>query len=47
MTPTTAPPATLMTAEEFAARYANVHAELVDGVVRECPVPWPKHGKIS
>lgn len=41
--PPSAPP--LLTADEFAARYANVHAELVQGVVKESPVPWPKHGK--
>lgn len=46
-TPTTpAAPPVLMTADEFTARYANVHAELVKGVVKEYPVPWPKHGKI-
>jgi Uma2 family endonuclease len=40
----TTPTATLMTADEFTARYANIHAELVKGVVKEYPVPWPKHG---
>jgi Uma2 family endonuclease len=35
-----------MTAEEFIARYINVHAELVKGIVKEYPVPWPKHGFI-
>jgi Uma2 family endonuclease len=35
-----------MTAAEFTARYANVHAELVKGIVKEYPVPWPKHGFI-
>jgi Uma2 family endonuclease len=45
MTPLTAgPPPALMTAEEFTARYANVHAELVEGVVKEYPVPFAKHG---
>jgi Uma2 family endonuclease len=39
-------PATPMTAEEFTGRYANRHAELVEGVVKEYPVPWPRHGKI-
>jgi Uma2 family endonuclease len=39
-------PATLLTAEEFATRYAHRHAELVEGVVKEYPVPFPKHGKI-
>src|SRR4051794_26780027 len=41
-----AAPGALMTADEFAARYANVHAELIKGVVKEYPVAWPKHGKI-
>jgi len=35
-----------MTAAEFTARYANVHAELVKGIVKEYPVPFPKHGFI-
>lgn len=43
--PTTAPPA-LLTADEFAARYANIHAELVKGVVKEYLVPGLKHGFI-
>lgn len=47
MTPVSVPaPATLMTANEFTARYANVHAELVKGIVKEYPVPFPKHGVI-
>ncbi|MFO0929149.1 MAG: Uma2 family endonuclease [Gemmataceae bacterium] len=37
-------PPVLLTAEEFAARFAHVHAELVKGVVKEYPVPMPKHG---
>ena len=40
------PPVTLLTAAEFTARYEHVHAELVKGIVKEYPVPWPKHGKI-
>lgn len=39
-----APP--LLTAEEFVSRYADRHAELVRGVVKEYPVPFQKHGKI-
>jgi Uma2 family endonuclease len=35
-----------MTAAEFTARYANVHAELVKGVVQEYPVPFQTHGFI-
>jgi Uma2 family endonuclease len=41
-----ATPAALVTADEFTARYADLHAELVKGVVKEHPVPFPKHGKI-
>ncbi len=40
------PPPTLMTADEFTARYAHRHAELVAGIVKEYPVPHLKHGKI-
>jgi Uma2 family endonuclease len=39
-------PTTLMSADEFTARYAGVHAELVKGIVKEYPVPFPKHGFI-
>ncbi len=39
-------PAMLLTAEEFTTRYTNIHAELVEGVVKESPVPFPKHGFI-
>jgi Uma2 family endonuclease len=42
----TGTPAPLMTAAEFTARYANIHAELVKGIVKEYPVPWPRHGKL-
>jgi Uma2 family endonuclease len=45
-TAASAAPATLMTADEFTARYAHIHAELVKGVVKEYPVPFPKHGFI-
>jgi len=44
--PTTAAPPALMTAAEFVARYENVHAELVKGVVQEYPVPYPHYGKV-
>ncbi len=43
--PTAAPPV-LLTADEFAQRYHNVHAELVAGVVKEYPVPTQTHGKV-
>jgi Uma2 family endonuclease len=34
-----------LTAEEFLARYADQpQFELVEGVVKEAPMPWPKHG---
>lgn len=39
-------PTTLLTAAEFTARYANIHAELVKGIVKEYPVPFPKHDKV-
>ncbi len=35
-----------VTAVEFARLYASRRAELVKGVVKELPMPWPKHGKI-
>lgn len=41
-----AAPTVLLTAEEFAARYEHIHAELIKGVVKEYPVPMPKHGYI-
>jgi Uma2 family endonuclease len=41
-----AAPAALLTAEEFMARYGNVRAELVKGVVKEYPVPGFKHGVV-
>ncbi|MFO0928033.1 MAG: Uma2 family endonuclease [Gemmataceae bacterium] len=43
--PPAAAPA-LLTADEFAARYAHVHAELVKGVVKECPMTGFKVGTI-
>lgn len=39
-------PAVFLTADEFTARYADRRAELVQGVVKEYPVPTTKHGKI-
>jgi Uma2 family endonuclease len=45
-TSATPAPATLLTADEFTARYANIHAELVKGIVKEYPVPYPRHGKV-
>jgi len=34
----------LMTAEEFCARFGQRRAELVKGIVKECPVPFQHHG---
>jgi Uma2 family endonuclease len=41
-----AAPAALMTAEEFANHYANAHADLVKGVVKEYALAWPNQGAI-
>lgn len=46
MPATLTPPAALLTAAEFAARYAGRHVELIDGIVVEVPVPQQKHGKV-
>src|SRR5262245_7425570 len=48
MNPALTPLATpaLMTVEEFVRRYSNQRVELVKGVVKELPMPFPKHGKI-
>jgi Uma2 family endonuclease len=32
--------------EEFVERYAGDRTELIEGVVRELPMPMPKHGKM-
>jgi Uma2 family endonuclease len=50
MSPTATPPSTptrtvLLTAEEFARQYGGQYVELVEGVVKELPMPFPKHGK--
>lgn len=37
---------TLLTAEEFVEIYSSEHVELVKGVVKELPMPMPKHGKM-
>jgi len=42
--PAPAPPARL-TAEEFMARHGGSNAELIDGVVKEYPMPGFRHGK--
>ena len=36
----------LMTADEFMRRHANDRVELVNGIVKEKPMPSVKHGKI-
>jgi Uma2 family endonuclease len=43
--PTPPPPKPLLTAEEFAQQYGHLQAELVKGVVKELPMPFPRHGK--
>lgn len=46
---TATPPAsqpTLLTADEFARRYGGQYVELVDGVVKELPVPFQEHGTV-
>ena len=35
-----------LTAEEFVARHQGDRVELVKGVVKEPPMPWPRHGFI-
>lgn len=45
----TSPPSTaqtMMTAAEFAQRHGGDYLELVEGQVRELPMPFPKHSKI-
>jgi len=43
--PTTAAPPARLSIEEFLARYSSVPGtELVEGVVKEPPMPSPKHG---
>jgi Uma2 family endonuclease len=44
--PASSTPVTLLTAEEFAQRYGGQRVELVKGVVKELPMPFPKHGKV-
>lgn len=54
MTPTTTPaPAPLpaggpaaLTLDEFLDRYAGAYVEVIDGVVKEIPMPQPLHGAI-
>ncbi|MBX9622930.1 MAG: Uma2 family endonuclease [Gemmataceae bacterium] len=46
MSATAAPAAGLLTADEFARRYAGRRVELVLGRVVEVPVSFPKHGKV-
>jgi Uma2 family endonuclease len=38
------PPAKLLTADEFARRHSGDYVELIDGVVKELPVPFQDHG---
>jgi Uma2 family endonuclease len=48
ITPINLPPAsppTRLTAAEFVQRHGGGYMELVEGQVRELPMPFPKHGK--
>lgn len=40
------PPATPLTADEFARRHGGDYVELIDGVVKELPVPFQEHGQV-
>ncbi len=44
--PAPAPPPERLTVEEFAVRYAGQRVELIDGVVKEIPMPGVEHGVI-
>jgi Uma2 family endonuclease len=44
--PASSPAVPLLSAEEFAQRYGGERVELVKGVVKELPMPFPQHGKI-
>jgi Uma2 family endonuclease len=44
--PATSVQVPLLTAEEFVQQYGNQRMELVKGVVKELPMPFPKHGKV-
>lgn len=46
MTTTVATPPALLTAEEFVERYPDHRVELVNGVVKEIPLPAPIHGLV-
>jgi Uma2 family endonuclease len=41
-----APSPTLLTAAEFARRHGGRYVELVDGVIKEVPVPFQEHGEV-
>lgn len=36
----------LLTADEFARRHGGDYVELIDGVVKELPVPFQEHGQV-
>jgi Uma2 family endonuclease len=40
-------PVPLLTAAEFAQRHGGDYVELIQGAVRELPMPYPKHGRIG
>jgi Uma2 family endonuclease len=41
-----APPTARLTADEFARRYGGQYVELIDGVVKELPMPFQEHGMV-
>ena len=55
MTPTATPPALApappagppaLTLDEFLDKYAGAYVEVIDGVVKEIPMPQPRHGRV-
>lgn len=44
--PVSAPPVIRLTEEEFLARYAGQNVELIDGIVKEYPMPGLDHGYV-
>lgn len=55
MTPTATPPTfapappagpPALTLDEFLDKYAGAYVEVIDGVVKEIPMPQPRHGRV-
>lgn len=44
--PAEPPPPAGLTLEQFLDRYAVAHVEVVDGVVKDLPMPQPHHGHV-